>query len=423
MNADATQRTVSPRQYQRIVIGSSPIALIEAIYLGLKGHRCLIVDRAETIGGAWTLSDLPHFCGVELGPHYITATPAVFDFLDLLGLEIRRLAPDEQWFLGRRFLGMSDVTYDRRWIRAISSSYHENPLPQRMMLLSLFAWKLLWIELNPWARKLYMRLPSSGVPGMLSRLLALIEALGVDVWLGRELTELRIDSKCDTVVAVIDDEPIACNKVHMTSFSRLASLNVDGRSVALPKTGAAKLLQLRLVLEDPDPRAFSILGFPKGKTPVQYVADVTDRVRPQSGTSPCARILLARLQTHLPQTDETVAQVIDLLQGLGFLGPQARVLWQGWHYSDRDFRSDVDWNQLSAEIGGKIRALYSGDLGLALAQHIPRWRPVFEARLASVNTAREFALNHTAPGEVAGGRLLHKHPRGLRPGEARHRTG
>ena len=403
MNATEGDRAASPRRYDRIVIGSSPVALIEAIYLGLKGHRCLIVDQAETIGGAWTLTDLPHFSDVELGPHYITATRAAYDFLDLLGLEMKRLAPEERWFLRRRFLGMSDVTYDRRWISTIGHSYHENPLPHRMKLLSLFAWKLLWIELNPWAGKRYMKLPRHGIPGMLSRLGTLIEALGIDVWLGRELTDIRIDTKFDTVVAIVDDEPIACGKVHMTSFSRLASLSVDGRSVALPKPGTVKLLQLKLVLEDPNPRAFSILGFPKGEAPVQYVADVTDRVRLRSGTSRHARILLARLQPHLPQIDETVEEVVDLLQGLGYVTPQARVLWRGWHYSDRDFRSDADWNHLSAEIGGKIRALYSGDLGIALAQHVPRWRPVFEARLASVISARESALNLSAPGEAKRG--------------------
>ncbi len=51
MNATGGDRAAFPRRYDRVVIGSSPVALIEAIYLGLKGHRCIIVDQAETIGG------------------------------------------------------------------------------------------------------------------------------------------------------------------------------------------------------------------------------------------------------------------------------------------------------------------------------------------------------------------------------------
>ncbi len=392
MNAGGTGRAASPRRYDRIVVGSSPIALIEAIYLGLKGHSCLVVDRAETIGGAWALTDLPHYSNVELGPHYAAATPAVHDFLNLLGVELEWVTPRERWFLRDRFLGMDHVTYDRRWIGSISHTYFDGSPGHRVKVLLLFAWRWALTELNPFATKRYMKMPPHGVPAMMSRLATLVEFAGVDLLLGRELTDIRIDTKRDSAVAVVDGEPIACGKVILTSASRLSSLTVDGRDVALPKPTPVRLLQLRLVLDDPNPRAFSILKFPKGEFVIDYATDVTAHVVPRPVTPEHGRVVLARIQPDLPQTEDTVRTIVHILQARGFLGREARVLWHGWHASDRPSRSEADWNRLAADNGDKIRAMYTASLGVALGKYEPRWRPVFEAQLASARSAPDIAL-------------------------------
>lgn len=58
-------------EYDYIVVGTSPFSLFEALYKFHSGHRVLIIDEAESCGGAWRAIDV---CGVphaDLGCHQI----------------------------------------------------------------------------------------------------------------------------------------------------------------------------------------------------------------------------------------------------------------------------------------------------------------------------------------------------------------
>ena len=46
------------RKIDVIVIGSSPVSLIEATYLAIQGNTVAIIDSADQIGGAWKMFDL-----------------------------------------------------------------------------------------------------------------------------------------------------------------------------------------------------------------------------------------------------------------------------------------------------------------------------------------------------------------------------
>ncbi len=395
---------LAARRYDRIVVSTSPVPLIEAIYLRLTGHSCLVVDRAEKIGGAWGVTDLPHYSDAEEGPHYFAVTPAVLDLLNLLGLEMERLTPRERWFLRGRFLGIDDVTYDRHWVRTVSHTYPGSPLLHRAKVISQFARQLVQTGLNPWATKRYMTYPRRGLPGMLSRFAALMDTVGVDLRLECELTDIRIETDRDTTVAVVDGEPIACGEVVLTSYSRLASLEVDGHSVTLPTSSSVRLLDLQLLLDDPRSRRFSVLKFPKGEAIIDYVTDVTALAVPRTETPQHGRFLLARcVQPDLPQTEDSARAVIDLLKSRDCIAPEARMLWHSWYYSDRECRSDEDWNGLSADHGIRIRALDTASLGTALAKYEPRWRPVFEAHLTDLKAATGRGISFNSRGLIRRG--------------------
>jgi hypothetical protein len=380
----AVSPVAEPARYDRLIVGSSPIALIEALYLGLQDHRCLVVDRADRIGGQWALEDVPHYSNVELGPHYFGTTRPAIEVLNLLGLQMESVRPRERWFLSDRFLGKTHVGFERRWVESVSNGYtNAGPIGRAKSLLR-FAAGAAKNDLNPFASRRHLIFPRLGLPAMLARLSALLQAAGVDVWLGRELTDVRIDTRGGSATAMIDGKLVDCGQIVVTNFSRLGGLTVDGNRLPVDRATRIKLLQLRLVVDDPGGPAFSILKFPKNAHVIDYVADVTCHATAGAGAPPHGRVLLARMDAHQPQNEDVLAKVMDLLRAKGFVGPKAQVIWHGWHASDRGYRSDTDWRILAGLAGDRIRPLETSSMGTALTRHQARWRPVFESRRAAM---------------------------------------
>ena len=58
-------------EFDLVVIGSSPISLINVLEQHKKNKRFLILDKKRYIGGNWSVSSMFGYNNVETGPHYI----------------------------------------------------------------------------------------------------------------------------------------------------------------------------------------------------------------------------------------------------------------------------------------------------------------------------------------------------------------
>ena len=81
------------RFYDDIVIGSSPLMLIQALRLSMLGRRVLVIDRYQNIGGSWSVSSISTWNNIESDTvfnsaiseaacHLIEAFPRVYQCLE-----------------------------------------------------------------------------------------------------------------------------------------------------------------------------------------------------------------------------------------------------------------------------------------------------------------------------------------------------
>ena len=63
------------RDYQDIVIGSSPLMLLQAHCLAKKGRRVCVLERSERLGGAWRTVNIGNAIDVEIACHVIEVFP------------------------------------------------------------------------------------------------------------------------------------------------------------------------------------------------------------------------------------------------------------------------------------------------------------------------------------------------------------
>ena len=82
--------------YDKVIIGSSPVCLLEAIYSHSIGIKTCIIDNAGELGGAWKKlnTEKGEIKNVEIGCHIIEKDRKVYRFFkNKLGLELLEMQP------------------------------------------------------------------------------------------------------------------------------------------------------------------------------------------------------------------------------------------------------------------------------------------------------------------------------------------
>ncbi len=67
--------------FDYIIIGSSPVMLLQAISLAEIGHRVCVLERESQLGGAWQIYPLRPDLHVEIACHVIEVFPHVYEYL------------------------------------------------------------------------------------------------------------------------------------------------------------------------------------------------------------------------------------------------------------------------------------------------------------------------------------------------------
>lgn len=65
-----------------VVVGSSPISLLDALYESHSGRRVMILEESETCGGAWKYIDVCGIAHADLGCHQIGSDQTMRKFLE-----------------------------------------------------------------------------------------------------------------------------------------------------------------------------------------------------------------------------------------------------------------------------------------------------------------------------------------------------
>lgn len=93
--------------FDKIIIGSSPICLLEAIYSNSQGIKTCIIDNAGELGGAWKRLNIEGgtIKDVEIGCHIIEKDRNVFDFFkNKLNLELIEVQPSPKIIIKNKYI-------------------------------------------------------------------------------------------------------------------------------------------------------------------------------------------------------------------------------------------------------------------------------------------------------------------------------
>lgn len=191
-----------------IVIGSSPISLLNALYEHHIGHRVMILEENEICGGAWKYIDVCGIAHVDLGCHQIGTDTTVREFLE-------------------KYVGCTLVALDNPHIPYGTNSKDDT-------------------------NGFY---PSQGCYELIKNLTALIAATDITLRLNTKLESVYIDTDRQIVEFKTRNGKYTTSKVVITQASAFHIENITNpyRAQNIRYSTKSRYFHLYLLVEDPTP--------------------------------------------------------------------------------------------------------------------------------------------------------------------------
>lgn len=308
-----------------VVVGSSPIPLLEALYQHHIGKRVLILEEASECGGAWKSI---HICGlypIDLGCHTIGQDKQIKQFLE-------------------EYVGCKMVSID-------------NP-------------HLPFESVNS-PNGFYF---SRGCHEFTTNLLQLIQKTDIVLLLNQPLDTVLIDSK--EAIAIVTSEDFQCttSKIIATPYSRIRLRN---HNASMPSKEKTKFYHLYMLLDDPTLPRFSFrTGIGKG---ISRLMNLTHF----AGLSGTGKQLLV-FQTYGELNTQSANQYLEILKKGDLIDASARIIQTENYIYEQDHFQCPNNIENASTIFEVLKTYHLQDMG----NYIPKWKQAlkpFHETISSLN--------------------------------------
>ena len=313
-----------------LVLGSSPVSVLEAVALARRGRRVVVAEAEPTIGGVWRPVTVGDQVYADQAPHLIDARPGIYEFLeDELGVELvdvsrdayvafakpifgRRLFPYSEYWLHKMYNGN-----DREIFRALSDAGHEAET------VSSRVYGMLAERGDPENRQSTIKYFKGGTQALVRRLDELLQSHGVGVLTNHRVSALAYDSASEQWTSETESASVVSRSVVMNTHAFPEAVTFDGETVSLERT-ERPAHSLFLTIEN-TPDYFFYAVFPE--SPLVYLA--ADVGYSSSGQSETTRVVSVTLNNmgvvKFGRPDAICRAVVEDLRGSGLISRSSNV--------------------------------------------------------------------------------------------------
>ena len=371
-----------------IVVGSSPLLLLEALHQARLGRRVTVVESSDRLGGAWCEMKLFGLQRVEIAPHIVMYNRTTYDyFAQELKLNMQRMMPSPRYVwnspIGRLWIPyalspfVAYVSAPLHYIRnkqyranfALIREEYFGRLGHATKLL------LLWIFAG---RKPSIEYPQRGTLELLDRIQELLVQAGVQVKLNTSVLSLE---KTDQGMQVrcSDDSTVTAVKVVMTRHQHIARLVVNGNPVdGQYQFNTYTSVHLLVKTAHPSRSAFVLA---KRDPLFQLYSDLTSYM---DDVPAGRRVIVLRLPNGKQSTDRaTAVNLVNHLRASGYLSADAEL--EDFHFStfDQGRIRPEGLEPIETAFGESLMIFRSTNFSNSIGDRVSEWK---SSRLAgSVN--------------------------------------
>jgi hypothetical protein len=369
------------RRYSCVIIGSSPICLIEAIYQSKFREKILVVESDNGTGGAWRTITPFNVTDVEIGPHIIYSSfnnRNIYKFLSDLGISLEPVSPGPICILSGRFLGIKKIAIRHYWLIVVSELLDnfrekENSLSaefRRLIVRPVIA--ILKQLLGFYAPPMY---PRKGSAELIAKLASMLDANGVEIQLNTKISSLEIDRTNQTAVLRTNNSVIVASKVIMTSHASLTGIYENGTLSLELDFQTDEYTLIHLLLKDAQPTTFSYVRFSDNELLVR-MSDLTKYARFYAQAEDL-RIFCLHTRRGFRSNHDSLETIFDFLKRNNYIGANASIV--DYRFADRidTFLTGKTMDAISKRYAPIVEPLRTDDnLSYSISANLKRWRAI-----------------------------------------------
>lgn len=339
------------QHYNVVIIGSSPLAITEAVWQQSKGKTVVNVDDKAVAGGAWTTIKHNGIPAVEIGCHIWEVEKGATDFLRVFfDLNLVPLSPQPR-ILKKRF----STPYD--WKMNISSGKYV------LTKLIRFRFKEIRIGMSSPARTFTLKprkylYPKGGANELHARMMDKIVANNLEIKLNIAVKAVKLTEK-NVELELKNGTQLLCDELVLTSLSSIEKIQFEDGSIIEPQTQQIDYTHVHLLLKNANARAFSYERW-MDDAYIHRVSDMTSQVQQELNEG--ERLICVGIHAtsyHSNSHEVLIKEILNRLKKQKLIHQKAELLQHGFNVFPSYYNSPAKLTEIERASNGKISVLRS----------------------------------------------------------------
>ena len=357
--------------YDVVIIGTSPVCMIEALYLHLLGKKVVLIDKSNVPGGAWKAINAAGLGNVDIGCHIMNYNKKAFDFLkEYLDVKLIEMNPQP----GKLAFGMK-LPYDSSVFKLIcffkdfflTISKKEN----KFHSLGKHLKSIVSYIIRP--KMIYMFPQNGAYKGLVLKIHQLLEQHQIPVILEKKVEKYIINGD-KNIVELGNGVIINTNELVVSSGSELPAIEKGGDLLTFDKE-IRKTKHLLLVVKDESDWDFEY--YQVWQHPIiDRVNNYTPYIDNHKYPNVSVKAIVALINDDYAYQIGDDQRVMDFFTEKKVMGQGAQLLDSAIIPFIAPHRLHGSIEEINEVLSPDVRALITNNLAYSLNQQIDRWSEV-----------------------------------------------
>jgi len=353
------------QQTDVVIVGTSPLAIAEAVWQKSQGKTVLNIDDKSFAGGAWTTIKHEGIPEVEIGCHIWEVEKSATDFLKkFYNLNLVSLAPQPRilkkgtsipygWKLNLhtfKYVMKRSLRFEFKRMKA--------GLATPEFSFSLVPRKYLY--------------PKGGANELHEQVMEKIHSEDLKISLSTALREVKL-TKDSAELTLKNGNQLSCETLVLTSLSSIEKIEFEDGSVISPETKQVDYIHVHLLMETAIPKAFSYERWMDDAF-IHRVSDMTSQVSNELGAN--QKLICVGIHAkeyHASEHETLLSEILKRLKSRKLIAKNAKLIQHGFNVFPSYYNSVDKLTEIEKRSGGKISVLRSTSFTYSFFNHVGRY--------------------------------------------------
>ena len=368
------------KKYDSIIIGSSPVSILEAIYRAEQNDRVLLVEKAPGLGGAWRTEPCFGLRGVEVSPHVMLPNRYAYRIIsEKLGVAMKPMLPPPVYIINGRKRKLQYLNAERVY-REIATLKGRVGYVQKSVRLLASIYHAIKLSASKYRSEILY--PEGGLNKLLQHAEKTLVDLGVDIVLNQEVVDISYHSmkylEPGYTITTRTGEQYLSSKMASSAIIALETIHIDDRLIK-PYSFISQSDHVTYLMKSGNRNGYGFAKFIDDGF-FELVSDVSDFTPDLQDKYPGCRIVTCRFRKSKLFEPDQVPGYFDHLMQNGYLSGTESIVESYYYCVEDSILAGYVIDRLNTLFENTYEFIGSRDLGMtdSLDEFNSRWEFVFQ---------------------------------------------